>query len=266
MEASKWVKKHGGRVILVHAVYSGEEELRDMPEIMKKQAVAGRDLCYQAREVISSEYGIEIEALVCEGEPPDVILEAARGKNADLIALGTYGRKGLKRLIMGSVTARVIVNSPCDVLVVKKPCSECTGEYDSLLIPVDGSEFSKKALIRACALSGIDNAFTTVLYVIPRYEEMIDFFKTDSIRKKLRGEAEKIVKAAKDIAAEHGITAKTMIEEGRAADRIEEVAERLETDLIVMGSYGWKGVNRAIMGSATERVIINAPCPVLVVR
>ena len=266
IDVSNRVKRHGGKVILVNAVYFDEEEFSIAPEQREKRLELGKKICIQKREMLSSEFGIEAESLVCEGEPPEVIVDIAREKNADLIAMGTYGRKGLKRLLMGSVTSRVVVNAHCDVLVVKKPCSECTGEYKSILVPFDGSEFSKKALNRACELSKIDDSLITALYVIPRYEEMVEFFMTSSIRKSLLNEAEKIVTVAKEIASGLEISLKTEIREGHAGDRIVETAERLENDLIVMGSYGFRGVNKAIMGSTAERVIMNASCPILIVR
>ena len=67
-------------------------------------------------------------------------------------------------------------------------------------------------------------------------------------------------------AAENGFSVATTIQEGSAADRVVDNAVKLRKDLIVMGTFGWTGVNRAIMGSTTERVIMNSPCPVLVVR
>lgn len=266
IESSNWVKRHGGRVIMVHAIYFDEEEFGNAPEQLEKRMEVGKKICYLEKERISSEFKIEVESLLCEGEPPEIIVEIARGKGADLIVMGTYGKRGLKRLIMGSVTSQVISHSQCDVLVVKKPCMECTGEYKSILLPFDGSEFSRKALVRACELSKLDSADVTVLYVIPRYEEMIDFFMTSSIKKSLREEAQKIIDTAKDIAAGQGVSVKTEIEEGHASEKITETAKKLENDLIVMGSYGWKSVNKAIMGSTTERVIINASYPVLVVK
>ncbi len=205
IESSNLAKRHGGKVIMVHAVYFDEEEFSLAPEQREKRFELGKKVCYQARETISSEFGIEVESLICEGEPPDVITDIAAGKKADLIAMGTYGRKGLKRLVMGSVTSKVIVNSPCDVLVVKKPCSECTGQYKSILVPFDGSEFSKKALEHACELSRMDNAEITVLYVIPRYEEMVEFFKTESIKKSLMQEAQRITAEANKIASSRGL-------------------------------------------------------------
>ncbi|OGW23465.1 MAG: hypothetical protein A2077_02780 [Nitrospirae bacterium GWC2_46_6] len=266
IESSNRVKRHGGSIIMVHAVYFDEEEFGIAPEQREKRFELGKNVCYQARETFSAEFNIDIESIVCEGEPPDVIGNIAREKKADLIAMGTHGRKGLKRLIMGSVTSKVIVNSQCDVLVVKRPCIECVGEYKSILVPFDGSEFSKKALGRACDISKADSADVTVLYVIPRYEEMIGFFRTESIKKSLLNEAQKITDAAKDLAFSRGVSIAATIQEGHAGDRIVEIASAMKHDLIAMGTYGWKGVDKAIMGSATERVIMNASCPVLVVK
>ncbi|MEK6681924.1 MAG: universal stress protein [Nitrospirota bacterium] len=265
IESSNWVKRHGGRVFIVHAVYFDEEEFSIAPEQREKRFEFGKKISYQAKEEILSRFDINIESIVCEGEPPDVIADIAREKKVDLIVMGTHGRKGLKRLLMGSVTSSVIASSPCDTLIVKKPCKECNGEYKSILVPFDGSEFSKKALDRACKLSKIDNAEITLLYVIPRYEEMIEFFKSESIKKSLLDEAHKIIDEAKKIASKRDASIKTEIQEGQAADKIIEAANRLKIDLIVLGTHGWRGVNKAIMGSTTERVILNAACPVLVV-
>ncbi|MBI5640378.1 MAG: universal stress protein [Nitrospirae bacterium] len=266
IEASNRVKKHGGKVILVHAVYFDTEEFGIAPEQLEKRLKIGEKVCVQSKAMVSSEFGIEIQSLLCEGDPPNVLLDIAESKKADLIVLGTYGRKGLNRLLMGSVTSRVISDAPMDVLVVKKPCTACTGEYRSVLVPFDGSDFSKRALNRACQIAKMDGSTVTVLYVIPRYEEMIDFFRTDSIRNSLFQEASKIIGTAGAFAALQGITVKTEIEEGYTSDKIVDMARSKNHDLIVMGSHGYRGVNKAIIGSTAERVILDAACPILVVR
>ncbi len=266
IEASNWVKRHGGSVVLVHAVYFDSEEFGIAPTQLDQRLKHGEKVCLETKKMIADEFGIEVKSLLCEGEPPEVILSMVAEKKADLVVLGTYGRKGLNRLLMGSVTSRVIVDSPVDVLVIKKECSDCTGTYRSILVSYDGSDFSKNALVRACKLSKVDDAEVSVLYVIPRYEEMVGFFRTESIQKSLLGEAGKILDGAKKLASENGVTVKTEIRDGHAADKIVEMAAYLKNDLIIMGSYGWQGVNKAIMGSTAERVLINAPCPVLAVR
>ncbi|MFN3406556.1 MAG: universal stress protein [Caldimicrobium sp.] len=266
IEASNWIKRHGGSIIMVHAVYFDEEEFTIAPEQREKRFELGKKICYQTRETISGKYDIEVESIICEGEPSDVIIDLALEKKVELISMGTFGRKGLKRLLMGSVTSKVVLHAPCDVMVVKRPCSECTGEYKSILVPFDGSEFSQKALERACELSKIDNTKITVLYVIPRYEEMIEFLMTESIKRSMIEEAEKILDKARTIASQKNVTINTIIKEGHVADRIIEIADTNKHDLIVIGTYGWSGISKVIMGSTTERVIMNASCPVLVVK
>ena len=267
-EASLRVKEMNGKLYLVHAVYFDQEEFAIIPSQMEKRFDVGTKVCMDAKKSLHDDHGLNgsVESLICEGEPPDVIVDIAQGKKADLIALGTYGRKGLKRLLMGSVTSQVILNSPCDVLVVKKPRSIHSGSYHSLLVPFDGSDTSKKALTRASELSKIDGAEIAVLYVIPRYEEMIDFFKTETIKKSLFQEAEKIVEGAKRHAAGLGVQIKAVVQEGHAGDKIVDIADTFKHDLIVMGTHGWRGVNKAIMGSTAERIIAYASCPILIAR
>jgi len=267
-EASLRVKQHGGKLCLVHAVYFDQEEFAILPEQVDKRFAFGTQVCMVAKKNLQDEFGLNgsVESYVCQGEPPEVILETARGKNADLIALGTYGRKGLRRLLMGSVTSQIILNASCDVLVVKKDCTRCSGTYSSLLVPFDGSDSSRKALIRAGELAKKDGGEVSVLYVIPRYEEMMDFFKTESISKSLYQEAEKIASVAKKLAADIGVPIKAVVQEGHAGDKIVEMAERLKSDLIVMGTHGWRGVNKAIMGSTADRTIAHASCPILIVK
>jgi nucleotide-binding universal stress UspA family protein len=267
-EASHRVKSRDGKLYLVHAVFFDKEEFAILPGQMEKRFEAGTHVCLQAKKEIAEQYDLDgsVESLVCEGEPADVLIDVAEGKKADLIALGTYGRRGLKRLLMGSVTSEVILNAPCDVLVVKRPCSDCTGSYASILVPFDGSEYSGKAMTRAVEMARTEGAKLTVLYVIPRYEEMVEFYRSESIRKSLRAEAEKVIAQARKISDAAKVEARTEIREGHASDEIVAAADANGNDLIAMGTYGWKGVSKAIMGSTTNRVISHANCPILVVK
>jgi nucleotide-binding universal stress UspA family protein len=267
-EVSLRAKQKGSSVVLVHAVYFDQEEFAALPSQMEKRFEYGTHVCLQAKKNIHDEFGLNgsLESIICEGEPPEVIVDTALGKKADLIALGTYGRRGIKRLLMGSVTSRVILNAACDVLVVKKQSAKGTGKYNALLVPFDGSESSRKALVRACELAKADHAEISVLYVIPRYEEMMDFFKTEDIKNKFFQEAERIVEGAKKIAAACGVSIKAVVQEGHTSEKILEIAGLMKSDLIVTGTHGWRGVDKAMMGSTVERVIARASCPVLIAK
>jgi len=268
LESSRWIKRHGGKIALVHAVFFDTEEFAIAPGQREKRFELGKKVCFQSKETLSIELGLDgsIEALVCEGEPHEVVVDIAASKNADLIALGTHGRKGFKKLFMGSVTSRVIASSPCDVLVVNKPCVQCEGKYDSILISYDGSEFSKKSLKRACELAKSDGSEITALYVIPHYEVFI----TSSMEESMIHDAQKIMEDAKKIASGHGVEIKTEIVEEhvaeKTAEKIVETANRLKSNLIIRGPHGWSGINKAMIGSITEDIIINALCPVLIIK
>jgi nucleotide-binding universal stress UspA family protein len=266
LEAAHWVKKHGGELALVHAAFFDTEEFGIAPEHLEKRIALGRRLCTAAVKSVGAEPGVPARSIICEGEPPEVLLDTADGMDADLIVLGTYGRRGLRRMLMGSVTAQVISKARADVLVVHRPCQECRGVYRSLLVPYDGSAFSRAALGRACELAAADGAHVTVLYAIPRYEEMVGFLRTEGISARLAEEADKIVAEAARIGDARGVKVATSVAEGAASDRVVDAVKQSGFDLVVMGSHGHRGMERALLGSTAERVIVNAPCPVLVVK
>jgi len=268
MESSCWIKRHGGKAILVHCVFFDEEEFDLSQNQRSKRFEMGEKICHQVHGHVSAEFGLNgnLESIVCEGEPHDVLIDVATARNADLIAIGTHGRKGLKKLFLGSVTGRVLVSSPCDVLVVKKKSSNCTGKFESVLLSFDGSEFSRKALMRACELAKLEGSRVTAIYVIPRYEEMIEFFATSLIHENLQHDAEKIMEKARTIAREHDVLINTEVTSGDEAEEIVATAKRLNSDLIIRGTHGWTGINRTIIGSVAQRVFLNAPCPVLVIK
>ncbi|HTZ18979.1 MAG TPA: universal stress protein [Dissulfurispiraceae bacterium] len=266
-QSAKWVRTHGGRITLLHAVFFDEQEFAIAPDQRETRFEFGKKICLQTKSFASAELGLNgnLEALICEGEPHEVIVDVAAARKADLIAMGTHGSKGLKKLIMGSVASKVIRIAPCDVLVAKKPC-DCPGNYRSILCSYDGTEYSKKALAKACEIARIEGAGVTALYVIPRYEEMVEFFRSGVIRENLRHDANKIVQGAVDIARKSGVGINTEIAEGNAPDGIIETAKKIRSDLVVIGTHGWSGINKAIIGSVAEDVIVGAPCPVLIVR
>lgn len=265
LEAAHWTRRHQGALTILHAVFFDTEEFGIAPELREKRLRKGREFCSAAKARLETELGIAAQVLYREGDPPEEVLAAVEGTGADLIVMGTHGRRGLSRLLMGSVTSHVILHSGVDVLVVKN-CSTCRGVYTSILVPFDASAQSRRSLERACALAKQDAATVTIMYVIPRYEEMLDFMRTPQIEKSLRGEAERILGEGRALAQTLGIEAQVRIGEGHGGDEIARAVVKDGFDLVVMGTSGWRGVDKALLGSTAERVIRDAPCPVLVVK
>ena len=266
IETLHWAEAHDSKVTVVHAVFYDSDEFTTSPNRFEQQVRAGRDACEKVMDECSGEFDVDINYLIRQGEPHEVIRNIADELGADLIAMGTHGRKGLRKLVMGSVTASVIPDAPCDVLVVNKPCEDCTGEYKNILIPYDNSSLSRKAVHRIAGVINSNGASVTIFYVIPRYQEMIGFFNSDSVRKQVMKEAEKVVVEGEQIANDDGINVNTVIEEGHAADKINAAVRELGSDLVVLGSHGWRGFDKGILGSTAERVITYSSVPVLIVR
>ncbi len=266
LEAAHWVRRHGGGIVLVNAAFFDVEEFGIAPEQIEKRLAAGERICTAAAKEVGDTLGVSVSSVIVQGEPHEALVETARAKEGDLLVIGTHGRRGLNRLFMGSVAARVIAGAPMPVLVVRRACESCRGEYRKILVPYDGSAFSAAALRQACGLAKADGGAVTALYAIPRYEEMVGFVRSAGIREQLEREARGILEGAEKAAAGLGVTVATEIADGPAADEIVAAAARLGSDLIAIGSHGHRGMDKILLGSTAERVILNAPCPVLVLK
>jgi nucleotide-binding universal stress UspA family protein len=90
------------------SVAAGEGEIKTAMEVTAKL------------QNVAAARGLALETMVLRGKPDEAIVKAAQAKQADLIILGSHGRTGLRRLLMGSVAERVIGQAHCPVLVVKR--------------------------------------------------------------------------------------------------------------------------------------------------
>lgn len=119
-EAIAIAKTCSSRLYVISVVEVNPEYEALAPQIVEKAEVETREHLESIRAAASKE-GISCEVVAHQGEEPYrfIVNEAAKRK-ADMIIMGSHGRTGLKRLMMGSVTARVIGHAPCKILVV--PC------------------------------------------------------------------------------------------------------------------------------------------------
>jgi nucleotide-binding universal stress UspA family protein len=113
------------KVILVHAYHLPVEftalgAVPVAPRLFADAAEQARERLEQDAKPLRS-LGIRVETMAQEGYPPLVIEEAARSTNADLVAMGTHGRSGLRHLLLGSTAERVVQHAPCPVLTIRRP-------------------------------------------------------------------------------------------------------------------------------------------------
>jgi nucleotide-binding universal stress UspA family protein len=139
-------------------------------------------------------------------------------------------------------------------------------EVKTILVAVDGSEHSEEAVRYACAMGPPLEAEVILLHVVPMLVSATPYHDTvsDQPFMALQKVGEDILAKAKQIAGNCPMT--DMIDHGDPAQRIMEIAEEKNVDLIVMGSRGVSGIKRLFVGSISDKVANQAPCPVMIVR
>lgn len=200
----------------------------------------------------AGEEDVECECIVRRTDRPDqAIVEEALKRNADIIVMGRRGRTGLKKAIMGSVTAKVIGAAPCKVLVVPK-YAVMRGER--ILLAFDGSKYSEAAEAEVVGRRGRCSLIKhlTVLSVASSDEKL--------------PRAQSLCDKVKDDAGRAGIAVEAVAAVGKPHEVIVAAAEQRKTDMLVLGAHGRTGIEKLFLGSVSERVIALAPCAVLVVR
>ncbi len=218
-------------------------------ELMQVQETAARERL-EAWKAEAAREGVTLEPRIRNGASAYAgILEEAGELQPDLIIMGRHGYTGLTRLLMGSVTARVIGHSPVNVLVVPQGVSL---SFERLLIASDGSVFSEAAWNEALSLAKTMGSALIGVTVAAADRDIPT--ATGAVRS-LEAAAEK-----------QGIALDTMIVMGRPEEGIVKAAEFKQASLIIVGSHGRTGLKRLLMGSVAERVIGHAKCPVLVVK
>jgi nucleotide-binding universal stress UspA family protein len=267
-EAIKLAKKCSGKLMAMSVVETNEEYAALAPELVEKAEQAARAQLDAVKEQANKE-GLECDTIVREGEESyKYIVDEAVKNKCTMIVMGRRGRTGLRRLMMGSVTARVIGYSPCDVLVVP---SGAQHEFKNILIATDGSKYSAKAAAEAVCLAKRSGGSLTVISVVPaEYSSHENLELTVKQREQLGDtaqiDAEKYTREARETAQKEGVPAKAFVMTGKPADIIIQMALETKADLVVLGSHGRTGVDKLLMGSVAERVIVLSACPVMVVK
>jgi nucleotide-binding universal stress UspA family protein len=205
------------------------------------------------------------------GGPVWRILECAADLPADLIVMGTHGHSGFERLMLGSVTERVLRKAPCPVLTVPRAVESTDPDrplvFKRIVCPIDFSEGSLKGLRYALSFAEENDACLTLLHVIERAEAADEPPSTlpDSYEY-LEAVASKRLASIVPAEATAWCRLDKVIRVGKPYREILRVATERKADLVVMGVLGRGAVDLALFGSTTQHVVRSATCPVLTTR
>jgi nucleotide-binding universal stress UspA family protein len=210
--------------------------------------------------------------LVGAAHATPALLEHLARHPKDLVVMGTHGRRGVSRLLVGSVTEVVIREAPCPVFTTRHRVEEKPVAVSEILAPIDFSESSAEALTHARHLAALYNATLTLLFVAE--EHIVSHFTDTGIPTftVLKMEDEMIQRAAIALRQLNERTpgpacqARYEVRSGSAAHTILDYAKAYGSDLIVMATRGLSGATFGLMGSVTNHVVRAAPCPVFTLK
>lgn len=211
--------------------------------------------------------GPPTRVIVDEGAATDCILALAKEQDADLIVMGTHGRRGFERLALGSVTEKVLRKTPCPVLAVRSPergFVAPAGGGDSIqlhkiLFCSDFSECSGRAFPYALSLA---TEYAAELFLLHVLEHSLS-------AEELPAETERVRRCLEEPVPEEARKAcriQPLVRAGKAHEEIVAAAQETEAELVVLGVRGRNALDLALFGSTTHRVIQLANWPVLAVH
>lgn len=137
--------------------------------------------------------------------------------------------------------------------------------FKKILVPVDGSTYSDKALKRACELVETFDSKITVMYVVEK-SIPINLLDRKEYLELLRKFGNKTLDKANTILSEQKISGKLLLKEGNIVNEIEKVAKAEKCDLIILGNKGLGTVTRFLLGSVSNKISQSSPCSVLIVK
>lgn len=202
---------------------------------------------------------------VRSGEPAETIRDYAAEIDADAVVVGTHGREGIERLLLGSVAEAVVREAPAPVLVVPPGAGDHDYPYRTIVAATDGSEHAESAIRRAVDLTLGSVATVHLLSVVDVAPIGLDE-RTDVRVDLFEGAARELVADGAAVARSAGAAnAETAVRIGRPHEEIHAYADEVDADLVAIGSHGRSGVDRLLLGSVSERVLRTASTPVLAV-
>jgi nucleotide-binding universal stress UspA family protein len=260
-------RQYGATVHAIHARYPATFPIvgpEAMPQIMEAAEAQSKFEAKQLHEMLSC---VSHDVTIREGELWPTINEMVQQQKIDLIVVGTHGRTGMARVLLGSAAEEIFRKASCAVLTVGPHVSKDTErrlEMKEILYATDFSPESLGALPYAVSLAQENQARLTLLNVIEEaktgelvHPEHFMEFTTRQLRSLVPP------------GADHWCEPQFKVERGRAAEKIMETAIALGADLIVLGVRGFGGHIGAathIARRTAHEIVTRAECPVLTVR
>jgi nucleotide-binding universal stress UspA family protein len=263
--------QHGAELVLVHSWYlpplADASDLgisSDVVQQLSDDVKRGLELATAEAAKLGAK---RVRSRLVAGLPWQQIVEVAKHEASELLVIGTHGRTGLARVLIGSVAEMVVRHAPCPVLAIRDDNEP--RPFRKILCPIDFSASSRDAMNLAAELALPGRAAITLMHVL---ELPVSYSGELPLLPEYRRDADWRATAlleqwASELAAKTSLVVERQARVGWAGAEVLAVLGHDDSfDLVVMGSHGRTGVPRIVLGSVAEKVVRHAPCPVLVAR
>lgn len=290
--AARIARARDASLVLVRVV----SELADVggymiPSVATDQGVVEREE-FEARDYLNALsknhalQGVKVETKVEFGLPAQVILDIIKTEGIDGVIIGSHGRSGLSRWVLGSVAQPIVRHSLAPVLLLRQQGPALDDDSSlrespfRILIPLDGSELAEAALEPAQIMGEIFSASGTYELHIARVIPFLNTSAPDKLREESRVEAlnylDRIAKRLATATAGRAHISTSVVLEIDVADALARMTRSGELvtgslisdgcDILAMATHGRTGLARLAMGSVTERVLSATIAPALIIR
>lgn len=265
-QAIALARRHHSQVLFFHA---GEPYGEPPPHMMPaardylEQLELEADTTLSARVDALRASGINVSYTTSQNVPPTTgIVEAVKKHEPDLVVIGTHGRRGFQRFVLGSVAEKLLRTLRINVLSLstEAPLIGADRSYARILVPIDFSDHSRRALDAAFALLADDGVLHAIHVVhAPIHPSFYPGgFAPAAVGPPMTGLVEEQLKQWLD-----GRRAECIVRVGDPFHQIMEARDETDAELIVMGTRGLTGLEHALIGSVAERVVRRSPVAVL---
>lgn len=257
-------QRYGARVIGLH-VNTFEIYTAAAPEAWASMAEASeREKKEDAQRLNEQLKKVEHEVVIGEGNIWEVISSQIKEKEIDLIVLGTRGRTGFGKTVLGSVAEEILRKAPCPVLTVGPRINLWSEEYakmHEILYATDLATDSPAAAPYAISLAQENQAHLVLLHVMesPKAGELVDTPEVVDLKER---KLEQLVSPQAGLWCDPTV----IVERGHAAEKILDVAKRRHTALIVLGAKPASWLATHFNAGIVHKIVAEATCPVLTVR
>ncbi|MBF0258776.1 MAG: universal stress protein [Desulfamplus sp.] len=298
----KLCKEFQAKLFLIHVVIDVKTFFKYSDTIFDAEMMQAEQFqnAQKLLEDLTKDLTISHEVFVTQGDPADEISRFALEKKIDMVISATHGNSGIKRFLIGSVTEKLMKTLHCPLLVLHAQkhdfisLAETEIKLKRILVGCDFSSDSKLAFDYGVSLAQEFQAELYLAHVInpselielkasdyidvnpgdyiswhsPNYFEMQRRFKEERRERvnELRSQLEKQLYFMLPEECRSWCNPKTVLLDGEPYKELINYAREQQIDMIVLGIHGHTLWEKLMVGSTTDRVIRNSPCPVLAVR